>query len=156
MGDPQKWMVWHYYFNDYTYIYMVFSIVSTIIVDYYIIYLHIILGNPILTWRIWRYPHDVGTFRWENPWGFCGWFQFWGCLEALKHGKMGKHMEFMAIMGKSWEHPMINGCCWEVIIYRDVLLAHLGADFIQFGVCPGGLLGIEKGILYDFSPNIFH
>jgi hypothetical protein len=69
---------------------------------------------------------------------------------------MGKHMEFMAIMGKSWEHPMINGCCWEVIIYRDVLLAHLGADFIQFGVCPGGLLGIEKGILYDFSPNIFH
>ena len=65
-------------------------------------------------------------------------------------------MEFMAIMGKSWEHPMINGCCWEVIIYRDVLLAHLGADFIQFGVCPGGLLGIEKGILYDFSPNIVH
>ena len=39
-------------------IYMIFSIVITVIVDYYIICIHIIMGNPILTWRIWRYPHD--------------------------------------------------------------------------------------------------
>ena len=92
---------------------MVFSIVSTIIVDYYIIYLHIIMGNPILTWRIWRYPHDVGTSQMRKSMGILWMISILGMFSSIETWEDGKTYGVYGhngkIMGTSHDQRMLLG-----------------------------------------------